>query len=241
MTALRFLVLVALTTPAVAAPKIETVIDAGGIALSSDAEADWQPSRRYMQLRWRANESEAADLVQSFFENVVRRGLLATYQPARARFRTFLRTCLDHHAVDDHRRRSAQRRGGGAAESSCRMPSTRSATRRSIWISCSRPSGCATSCSSRSRGSTSDSPRRASRPTHAALFKAFHVGDAAPSYSDAAATYGRSVTDVTNWLHGARKEFRKIALELLRELTIDDDDFAAEAMAVFGIDVTKRA
>ena len=47
------------------------------------------------------------------------------------------------------------------------------------------------------------------------------------------------MTDVTNWLHGARKEFRKVALDLLRELTIDDDDFAAEAMAVFGIDVKR--
>ncbi len=204
------------------------------------AEAYWQPSRRYMQLRWRATESEAADLVQAFFENVVRRGLLATYQPARARFRTFLRTCLDHHAVDDHRRRSAQRRGGGAAE--VELASAEHALadeavdpeqlfeaewlRHIMQLAVSR---------------LDERLTAAGKPTHAALFRAFHVGDTAPSYADAAASYGCSVTDVTNWLHGARKEFRKIALELLRELTIDDDDFAGEAMAVFGIDVTKRA
>lgn len=204
------------------------------------AEAYWQPSRRYMQLRWRATESEAADLVQAFFENVVRRGLFATYQPARARFRTFLRTCLDHHAVDDHRRRSAQRRGGGAAE--VELASAEHALadeavdpeqlfeaewlRHIMQLAVSR---------------LDERLTAAGKPTHAALFRAFHVGDTAPSYADAAASYGCSVTDVTNWLHGARKEFRKIALELLRELTIDDDDFAGEAMAVFGIDVTKRA
>jgi hypothetical protein len=42
---------------------------------------------------------------------------------------------------------------------------------------------------------------------------------------------------VTNWLHVARREFRRVALDILRELTVDDDEFAAEARAVFGIDV----
>ncbi len=200
------------------------------------AEAYWQPSRRYMQLRWRANESEAADLVQSFFENVVRRGLLAAYQPARARFRTFLRTCLDHHAVDDHRRRSAQRRGGGsdAVELSDALADQATVDPDQLfeaeWLRHIMQLAVAR---------LDERLIATGKATHAALFRAFHVGDQAPSYSDAAATHGCSVTDVTNWLHGARKEFRKVALDLLRELTIDDDDFAAEAMAVFGIDVKR--
>lgn len=197
------------------------------------AEAYWQPSRRYMQLRWRADESEAADLVQSFFENVVRRGLLATYQPGRARFRTFLRTCLDHHAVDSHRRRSAQRRGGGSAEVELSdAPELASVDPDQLfeaeWLRHLMQLAIAR---------LDERLVAAGKATHAALFRAFHVGDPPPTYAEAAATHGCSVTDVTNWLHGARKEFRKVALELLRELTIDDDDFAAEAMAVFGIDV----
>ena len=80
------------------------------------AEAYWRPSCQYLRLRWRASDGEAEDLVQSFFETVVRRGLLMTYEPGRARFRTFLRTCLDRHAIDQYRRRSARRRGGGVAE-----------------------------------------------------------------------------------------------------------------------------
>lgn len=199
------------------------------------AEAYWQPSRKYMQLRWRASETEAADLVQSFFENVVRRGLLATYQPARARFRTFLRTCLDHHAVDQHRRRSAQRRGGGAAE----VELTEHADHASVDPDQMFEAEWLRHIMQLAISRLDDRLTAAGKPTHAALFRAFHVGDASPSYADAAASYGCSVTDVTNWLHGARKEFRKIALELLRELTLDDEDFAAEAMAVFGIDVTK--
>lgn len=199
------------------------------------AEAYWQPSRKYMQLRWRASETEAADMVQSFFENVVRRGLLASYQPARARFRTFLRTCLDHHAVDQHRRRSAQRRGGGAAE----VELTEHADHASVDPDQMFEAEWLRHIMQLAIARLDERLTAAGKPTHAALFRVFHVGDASPSYADAAARYGCSVTDVTNWLHGARKEFRKIALELLRELTIDDEDFAAEAMAVFGIDVTK--
>jgi RNA polymerase sigma factor (sigma-70 family) len=203
------------------------------------AEAYWQPSRRYMQLRWRASESEAADLVQSFFENVVRRGLLATYQPARARFRTFLRTCLDHHAVDQHRRRSAQRRGGGAAEVELSDAEHALGDHAAVDPDQLFEAEWLRHIMQLAVTRLDERLTTAGKPTHAALFRAFHVGDASPSYAEAAAHHGCSVTDVTNWLHGARKEFRKIALELLRELTIDDDDFAAEAMAVFGIDVTK--
>jgi hypothetical protein len=74
------------------------------------------------------------------------------------------------------------------------------------------------------------------KPIHARLFREFHIGDAAPTYAEAAARHGISPSDVTNWLHVARREFRRIALELLRELTLDEEDFASEARAVFGID-----
>lgn len=203
------------------------------------AEAYWRPSCHYLRLRWRATDGEAEDLVQSFFETVVRRGLLTTYEPGRARFRTFLRTCLDRHAIDQHRRRSARRRGGGAAEVELSDAEDALADDTAVdpdrlfeaeWLRHLMQLAIAR---------LDERLTAAGKPKHVALFRAFHVGDAAPSYAEAAATYQCSVTDVTNWLHAARKEFRKVALELLRELTIDDDDFAAEAMAVFGIDVSR--
>ena len=183
---------------------------------------------------------KAADLAERwFFENVVRRGLLATYQPARARFRTFLRTCLDHHAVDQHRRRSAQRRGGGAGEVELSDAEHALADHAAVDPDQLFEAEWLRHIMQLAITRLDERLTAAGKPTHAALFRAFHVGDSAPTYAEAAAEHGCSVTDVTNWLHGARKEFRKIALELLRELTLDDDDFAAEAMAVFGIDVTK--
>src|SRR5262249_6853638 len=75
--------------------------------------------------------------------------------------------------------------------------------------------------------------------THAELFRRFHLQDDPPSYQTVAAELGITVTDVTNWLHIARREFRRVALALLREITANDEEFAEEARAVFGIDVAK--
>jgi len=39
-------------------------------------------------------------------------------------------------------------------------------------------------------------------------------------------SFGLNVSDVTNYLAAARREFRKIVLERLRELTATDESFA---------------
>jgi hypothetical protein len=48
--------------------------------------------------------------------------------------------------------------------------------------------------------------------------------------------YGIPLTDVTNALAWARREFRKIALERLRELCGSEEEFHREARAAFGWD-----
>jgi len=41
---------------------------------------------------------------------------------------------------------------------------------------------------------------------------------------------------VTNYLAGARREFRRIVLDKLRELTATDDEFRREARMLLGVD-----
>ena len=41
---------------------------------------------------------------------------------------------------------------------------------------------------------------------------------------------------MTNYLALARREFRRIVLEKLRELTATDDEFRREARALLGVD-----
>ena len=52
--------------------------------------------------------------------------------------------------------------------------------------------------------------------------------------SAAIAELGIKVTDVTNYLAFARREFRRLLLEQLRELTSSDEEFEAESRTLLG-------
>jgi DNA-directed RNA polymerase specialized sigma24 family protein len=202
------------------------------------ARGYWKPVYKYIRLRWKADAERAEDLTQSFFAVALDRETLANYEPARARFRTFLRACVDRHVIDDHRRTSAARRGGGGVHLDF-------ATAESELTATTGPGDPGDVFDAEwlrhlmrmALDRVDDVLIERGKPVHAALFREFHLGDDPPSYADAAARHGITVTDVTNWLHVARREFRRVALDILRELTVDDDEFAAEARAVFGIDV----
>jgi hypothetical protein len=69
------------------------------------------------------------------------------------------------------------------------------------------------------------------------LFEDYDLsGDPEISYEKLAAEYAIPVTDVTNALSWTRREFRRIALERLRELCSSEEEFHREAHAVFGSD-----
>jgi len=193
--------------------------------------AYWHPVLHYICIRWSCDRHRAEDVTQSFFETALTRNLFAGYQRGRARFRTFLRTCLERHLIDLHRMDAA--RGGKQVHvaldlASCELHDDPHQAFDAEWLrTVMRLAVDRLEARLRERG----------KPVHAALFHMFHVDDERPSYAEAAERHGISVLDVTNWLHVARREFRRVALELLAELTIDDDDFASEAMEIFGINV----
>ncbi len=69
------------------------------------------------------------------------------------------------------------------------------------------------------------------------LFESYELdGNKQITYEQLSKEFGIPVTDVTNALAWARREFRKIALERLRELCATEEEFRREARAVFGWD-----
>jgi len=208
--------------------------------LEAVAAAYWKPVYKYLRLRWSKSPDEAEDLTQAFFEVAIDRETLVRYEASRARFRTFLKSCLDRFVIDAHRRQVTARRGGlhahvQFASAEAELTASHGDPKDSFdteWL----------------RHIMQLALERLDRemaakgkPIHAALFRAFHATEDRPSYEVLAARHGCSTTDVANWLFLARKEFRHVALDMLRELTLDDDDYAAEARAVFGIDVTAES
>ncbi len=81
-------------------------------ALAGLCEAYWYPLYAYIRHRGYAPE-QARDLTQDFFAYVLERGLLAKADPARGRFRSFLRAVCSRYLADQRDRENAARRGGG--------------------------------------------------------------------------------------------------------------------------------
>jgi DNA-directed RNA polymerase specialized sigma24 family protein len=74
----------------------------------------WKPAYKHVRIQWRRSNDDAKDLVQGFFAALLAQNLLAKFDPAKGRLRTFLRGCLDHYIQKQDESASRLRRGGGA-------------------------------------------------------------------------------------------------------------------------------
>src|ERR1700716_3911313 len=74
--------------------------------------AYWRPVFKYIRLKWRASPEDAADLSQGFFLRAFEKDFFAGFDPSKARFRTFLRTCLDGFVANARKADGRLKRGG---------------------------------------------------------------------------------------------------------------------------------
>ena len=204
----------------------------------------WRPVYLYIRFRWRRGAADAQDLTQEFFARAFEREYLERYDPGKARFRTFVRTCLDGFLANHDKAASRLKRGGGLvsavdfaradADLAARAPDEHADPElwfHREWI----------------RGVFGEAvegleahARRAGHATAFALFRRYDIDDAddaaRPSYAALAAEYGITPAAVTNELAWARRAFRQIVLERLRSICASDDEFRAEARDLLGID-----
>jgi len=208
-------------------------------------ETYWKPVYKHLRLRWRVGPDDAEDLTQGFFAFALEKEFLAEYDAARARFRTYLRVCLDRWASNVVAAARREKRGGGARPLSLDFARAESDLRASPepaaasldetfdreWLRCVMDVALA-----RLRAAC----ERAGRPQRFAAFERYYVADAAPgarpTHADLARELGLSAGDVNNELAAARREFRRALLEALQSLTSSDDELRAEARFVLGSD-----
>lgn len=201
------------------------------------------PVYKYTRLAWKKPEEEARDITQEFFAAALERDFFAAYDPARARFRTFLRVCLDRFISNRIRAENAEKRGGGAVVASLDF----AMMERELATA---PQGALPSAEDYFRQewmrALTQGAVQALREELEAKRKLVHfhvferldlVEGERPSYADLGVELGLSTSDVTNRLTFARSAFRRIVLQKLRELTASDDEFREEARAVLGVDV----
>jgi RNA polymerase sigma factor (sigma-70 family) len=206
----------------------------------------WKPVYKYLRLRWHASPEDAEDLTQGFFARAFEKSFFDRFDPARARFRTFLRTCLDAHAGNARTAARRLKRGGAvrtlsldfaSAEGELRLqpaaPDDMEEYFHREWV--------------RSLfGLAVDALRRqAARRGRSVAFEVFRRydledadadGATRPTYAEVGRALGLPATQVTNHLSAMRREFRGLVLDALREQCASDDEFRAEARALLGVD-----
>jgi RNA polymerase sigma factor (sigma-70 family) len=222
------------------------------VAFDALVSAYWRPVYKYVRLKWRSDRDDAADLTQEFFSRAFEKGSLARFDPARARFRTFLRVCLDGFVANERKAALRIKRGGrlsfmpldfaGAEQElaghsrengGLSVPSVDDdALFRQEWVRALFTDAVA---------ALRASCEAAGKTTHFAVFERYDLDDrvdARPTYAAIAQDLGIPATQVTNYLAFARRELRRLILERLRALCATDEEFRLEARELLGVDVT---
>jgi DNA-directed RNA polymerase specialized sigma24 family protein len=221
-------------------------------ALETIIAAYWKPIYKYIRIRWGKSNEDAQDLTQQFFLRVIEKNDLVDFDPGKARLRTFLRVCADHFVANEAKAATRQKRGGGAQHISLdfQAAETELARAKPLLSSGASPESMDEFLEReflRSLfGVSVESLRQFcegnGKKTHFRLFEIYVVsepeeGDKRPGYKSLASRFGIAETDVTNYLAYAKREFRRILLEKLREMTISEEEFRREARAMLGVDV----
>jgi DNA-directed RNA polymerase specialized sigma24 family protein len=202
------------------------------------AGAYWRPVYTYLRLRWRVDADEAQDLTQGFFARALEKDFFARYDAARARFRTFLRTCLDGYVSNERTAARRLKRGGGLlavdfAGAEAELAGTAAGADveelfRREWVR---------SLFTAAVQDLQERCRASGREVPFALFERYDLDappEGRPTYAELARVHGLPVTQVTNHLAAMRREFRRLVLERLRALTATEEEFRAEARDLLG-------
>src|SRR5712664_2354058 len=216
-------------------------------ALEALCAAYWRPVYKYVRWRWNRPAEAAQDLTQGFFAELLERELLDRFDGHKSRLRTYLRVCVDSFVMNEDQAGRRQKRGGSilhvaldfaAAEEELGAtaidpakivsPESLEEFFEKEWVRslfALAIEDLRKLCEERERTRTFR------------LFESYDLeGNEKSSYEQLSNDYGISVTDVTNALAWARREFRKIALDRLRELCGSEEEFQREARAAFGWD-----
>ena len=205
------------------------------------AAAYWKPVYKYVRLRWRREPEDAEDLTQGFFAAAFEKGFFERFDPGRARFRTYLRTCLDGFVSKQHAAARAQKRGGAAphlsldfvsAEGELTLAPPAADLDLEEYFHREWMRGLFEQAFARLRARCVETGREAPF----AVFERYDLdaGDAAPTYAELGRELGLPVTQVTNHLSAMRRELRRHLLEALRDLCASDEEFRHEARLVLG-------
>jgi RNA polymerase sigma factor (sigma-70 family) len=212
------------------------------VALATLIEAYWKPVYKYLRLKWSLPPEEASDLTQEFFTTTLEKDILGKYDPGKARFRTYLRLCVDGFASNARKAGRRLKRGGGVmivpldfetaeGEMVTHEPAVDADVDELFYREWVR---------ALLERSVADLERAAKDSGRTAMFEVFRRYDllddreSRPTYADIARELALTPATVTNHLAAMRRQFRTIILDRLRDLTSSEEEWEAEAAKLLG-------
>jgi RNA polymerase sigma factor (sigma-70 family) len=200
------------------------------------AAAYWKPIHAYLGHRWRVDPEEARDLTQEFFTQAFARDLFTQYDPARARLRTWVRLCVDSYVRNAWKAGVRLKRGGEVTHvdldaPGLELPSTDGEIE--AWFEREWLRG----LFEEALAALSSECEELGKQVPLAVFRAADVEATGerPGYAELAQRFGIPVTQVTNYLHWCRRRLRGHVLDRLRAQCRTEEEYVAEAQAVFGV------
>jgi RNA polymerase sigma factor (sigma-70 family) len=206
------------------------------------AETYWKPAYKYLRARFREASADAADLTQGFFTRALEKDFFDGYDPARGSFRTYLRTCLDRFVANEKKAATRIKRSPGSpilsldfAGAEQELARGDPADDRSVeqyfhdeWIR---------SLFGHAIEHLERECERRGKHIAFRLFERYELeqNQEKVTYQHLATEFDVPTTQVTNFLAFARREFQRIVLERLREITVSDREFREEAKSLFGV------
>jgi RNA polymerase sigma-70 factor (ECF subfamily) len=190
----------------------------------------WRPI--YIYLRRKGLPSERAeDVVQGFFASLLEREFLERADPARGRFRSFLRTSVDHYLANLYEKEAAQKRGGGLRFVSLDV----ALAERDLPADPESPDLAfdrewAVAVMERSLGRLRNEYEQGKRRGRIETVLRFFGFGEPPSYAEAAAESGMNLPQFKASLHRARARFREILIEEVGATVASDGEAAGELL-----------
>ncbi|HSL55691.1 MAG TPA: hypothetical protein VK868_14910 [Pyrinomonadaceae bacterium] len=203
----------------------------------------WKPAYKYVRLKWRADNEDAKDLTQGFFAAAFEKNYFATYDASKASFQTYLRTCLDGFVANERKAGRRLKRGGdmdhyqldfAAAEDELAAHASSSSISPEDYFHREWVRWMFSLAVEAFRQRCEES----GRTVHFQLFERYDLSDDEEvSYASLAKDFELEPATVNNYLAAARRDFRRIVLDKLREITATDEEFRTEARLLLGVDV----
>jgi RNA polymerase sigma factor (sigma-70 family) len=202
----------------------------------------WKPVYKYLRVRWRLGREEAEDATQALFAEAFENAWFDRFDPDKARFRTFVRLCVDRLVMNSQQAASRIRRGGGqqvlsidfaGAEEELlaqthALPEAEDFFKREFVRALFDRAVRALRKDCLTRG----------REVHWQLFERYDLrADERPSYAELAAEFELTPGQVTGYLAQARRAFRMHTIAELKALCGNADEFRRESRDLLGLEI----